>query len=168
MIPPLSASSDATKVFGGGANRFGFPGIRRAVLPLIPAPASGLGQHRILDTLRANWYNGTDLASQKAIAKSLVKLSLDPGNAATVASAVGVGSTELTTIATNMAAATPLTPPQSDFFSRFDLMLTAILDQAYQHAGQVYRNGTRALATLFAIILALAASVNALQAAKKK
>ena len=37
-----------------------------------------------LKTLQGNWFNGTDLNSQKAIAKSLIKLHLDPENAAQV------------------------------------------------------------------------------------
>jgi len=147
---------DATKVFGGGANHFGFSCIRDTVLPLIPSAAAGLAQNRIIAILRANWFNGTELAGQKAIAKSMIKLNLDPGNAMAVATAVGVNPGDLAAVAASIAAGTALTPAQSDFFARFDLMVTAILDQAYQHADQVYRNGTRALATLFAIVLALA------------
>jgi hypothetical protein len=147
---------DATKVFGGGANRIGFSGIRNAVMPLTPAAAAGLPQNRILETVRANWFNGTDLASQKAIAKSLIKLNLDPGNANAVAAATGVDPARLTAIATSISTGTVLTPTESDFFARFDLIITAMLDQAFQHADQVYRNGTRALATLFAIGLGLA------------
>jgi hypothetical protein len=147
---------DATKVFGGGANRIGFSGIRDALMPLTPAAAAGMAQNRILDTIRANWFNGTDLASQKAIAKSLIKLNLDPGNANAVAAATRVDPVRLTAIATSISTGTVLTPAESDFFARFDLIITAMLDQAFQHADQVYRNGTRALATLFAIGLALA------------
>jgi hypothetical protein len=147
---------DATKVFAGGANRIGFSGIRDALMPLTSPAAAGLPQNRILDTVRANWFNGTDLASQKAIAKSLIKLNLDPGNANAVAAATGVDPARLTAIATSISTGTVLTPAESDFFARFDLIITAMLDQAFQHADQVYRNGTRALATLFAIGLALA------------
>jgi hypothetical protein len=145
---------DATKVFGGGANHLGFSGIRKAVTPIIPAAAHGLRPAKILDTLQSNWFNGTDLASQKSIAKSLIKLNLDTINAPAVAQATGVDAALLTAVATSIATAVPLTPAQSDFFARFDLIVTAILDDAYQHADQVYRNGTRALATLFAVGLA--------------
>ena len=41
-------------------------------------------------------------------------------------------------------------------FSRFDLIVTALLDAAYQHADQVYRNWTRGLAAAIAVVLALA------------
>lgn len=145
---------DATKVFGGGANRIGFSGIRKAVTQLIPGATHGLVPAQILENLRSNWFNGTDLASQKSIAKSLIKLNLDPGNAPAVAQATGVDLATLTAVATSITTAVPLTPAQSDFFARFDLILTARLDDTYQHADQFYRNGTRALATLFAIGLA--------------
>lgn len=145
---------DATKVFGGGANHLGFSGIRKAVTPLIPPPAHGLAPEKILETLRSNWFNGTDLASQKSIAKSLIKLNLDTGNAEAVAQATGADVALLTTVAGSIAIGAPLTAAQSDFFARFDLIITAILDDAYEHADQVYRNGTRALASLFALGLA--------------
>jgi hypothetical protein len=41
-------------------------------------------------------------------------------------------------------------------FSRFDLIVTALLDEANQHADQVYRNSTRGLAAAIAVVLALA------------
>jgi hypothetical protein len=146
---------DAFKVFGNlGPNRIGFSGIRKAVEPLIPEAANGLRPAQILETLRSNWFNGTDLASQKSIAKSLIKLNLDPGNAAAVAQATGVDATVLIDVVKSIAAAQALTTAQSDFFARFDLTVTAMLDDAYQHADQVYRNGTRALATLVAVVLA--------------
>jgi hypothetical protein len=152
---------DATKVFGGGANHIGFKGIRATVTLLTPAatdaghPVNALSQQKILATLQANWFNGTDLASQKAIAKSLIKLNLNAGNAAALAAATGVDPGTLTAVATNIASGTSLTSAQSDVFARFDLIVTALLDEAYQRADQVYRNGTRALAMLTSVVLAL-------------
>ena len=65
--------------------------IHAVVLGLTPegagtgSPINALPQSGILATLEANWVNGVDLASQKAIAKSLIKLHLSVGNAAAVA-----------------------------------------------------------------------------------
>jgi hypothetical protein len=153
---------DATKVFGDwGPNRIGFSGIAAAVKPLIPPaatagpPGNALSQQKVIDTLQANWYNGTDLGSQKSIAKSLIKLNLNPGNAAVLANQTGVDPAVLTTVATGIALGTPLSAAESDVFSRFDLILTALLDEAYQRSDQVYRNGTRVLAMIFAIGLAI-------------
>ena len=146
---------DATKPFAGGVNRIGFKRIATVVKSLTPgAAASGLTQDKILDTLRANWYNGKDLAAQKAIAKSLIKVGLNSGNAAELAAVTGADSAVLQTVAASMANGTPLTPSQSDVYSRFDFVLTALLDEVYQDSDQAYTNGTRIAAFLFAILLA--------------
>jgi len=149
---------EATKVFGGGVNHIGFKGIRTAVTPLMP-PGAALSQQKMLATLEANWFNGTDLGSQKAIAKSLIKLNLNAANAPELAAAAGVDSTTLTAVATNIASGTPLTPAQSDVYSRFDLIVTALLDEAYQRSDQTYSSGTKAWAMLFSILLALIGAV---------
>jgi hypothetical protein len=153
---------DATKVFGGGVNHIGFGGIKTAVTGLTPggaiagAPVNALSQEKILATLQANWFNGTDLGSQKAIAKTLIKLNMNPGNATTLALATGVDSTVLAAVAASIAAGIPLSPAQSDVFGRFDLIVTALLDEAYQRGDEAYHNGTKAWATVTAILLAIA------------
>jgi hypothetical protein len=152
---------DASKVFGGGVNHIGFRGIRSAVLELTYAgqPMNALSQSKIVATLQANWMNGTELGSQKAIAKSLIKLSLSPQNAPRLAQVTGVDSGVLTAIATSIAAGTPLSSAESDVFARFDLIVTALLDEAYQRSNQIYRNWTRALAAAVAVVLAMAGGV---------
>jgi len=149
---------DATKVFGGGVNHIGFRGIRTAVQQLTDAEPSvnGLSQKKILAALQANWMNGTDLGGQKSIAKSLVKLNLNPRNAGVLAEATGVDPGTLAGIATSIAAGTSLSPSESDVYTRFDLIVTVLLDAAYYRSDQIYRNWTRALAALVAIALALA------------
>ena len=156
---------EATKAFGGGVNHIGFKGIKAAVMALTPPgggpggqPANTLSQQKILATLEANWFNGTDLGSQKAIAKSLIKLNLNPANAAAVAAATGVDPNVLTAVAHSIAAGTPLTQLQSDVYSRFDLIVTALLDEAYQRSDQAYRSGTKAWAMVFSLVLALIAA----------
>jgi hypothetical protein len=141
-------------------NHIGFGGIRKTVSSLTPpeagakAPINALPSAKVLESLDANWVNGTDLASQKAIAKSLIKLNLSAGNAAALATATNVDSTQLTAVATSMASGTALTQQQGDAYSRFDLIVTAILDECYQRADQIYRNWTRGLAAVIAIVLA--------------
>ncbi|MGB6943646.1 MAG: hypothetical protein WBE37_14700 [Bryobacteraceae bacterium] len=149
---------DATKVFGGGVNHIGFQGIRAAVQELTDAAetVNALSQKKIIATLEANWMNGTDLASQKDIAKSLIKLNLHPRNARALADATGVDADILTSVAASIAAGNPLSAAGSEVFARFDLIVTAVLDEAYQRSNQVYRNWTRALAALVAIGLAMA------------
>jgi hypothetical protein len=147
---------DAFKAFCGGINEIGLKGIRAAVAKLTPDPVSALPQTHILAAVEANWINGTDLGSQKSIAKSLIKLNLNAGNAAALASTTGVDPDTLIAVATSIAAGTPLSSPQSDAWARFDLIVTALVDEAYQRSDQVYRNGTKALAMAVSVALALA------------
>jgi hypothetical protein len=147
---------DATKPFWGGVNRLGFKRIEAAVKTLTPgAAARGLTQANIVETLKANWYNGTDLTSQKAIAKSLIKVGLNSGSAAALAAATGVDSDLLENVAAKMASGTALEKNESDVYSRFDFVLTALLDEVYQGADRAYTNGTRIVAALFAVLLAI-------------
>jgi hypothetical protein len=149
---------DASKVFGGGVNHIGFTGIRAAIRQLTDeaVPVNALSQKKILATLQANWMNGTQLGSQKSIAKSLIKLNLNPGNASALAVATGLDPDALKVVATKIAAGISLISPESDIFARFDLILTALLDEAYQRSDQAYRNWTRALSALVAVALAVA------------
>lgn len=148
---------DSTKILGDfGVNRIGFKRLGKAVAALLPAAgADSLSPEKILETLKANWYNGTDLASQKSIAKSLIKLNLSTANAAALAKATGVGPEELTGVANGIASGKPLSADQSDVYGRFDLIVTALLDEAYQHGDQTYKNGTRMWAIVFSIGLAM-------------
>ena len=144
-------------------NRMGFARIRDTVKRLTPSdakshqPVNALPQKNIVESLLANWINGTDLASQKAIAKSLIKLHLSPGNSAALAEATSVDPVVLKQVATSIISGTALTQPQRDAYARFDLIVTALLDETYQFADQVYRNWTRALAAMIAVALALVA-----------
>ncbi|MGA2963940.1 MAG: hypothetical protein ABSD96_19910 [Candidatus Korobacteraceae bacterium] len=148
---------DASKVLWGGVNHIGFNGVKTTVEALTPGkPGNSLSQKKILATLQANWFNGTDLGSQKSIAKSLIKLHLDASIAPDLAAVTGVNSEVLTAVATSITSGTPLSPAQSDVYARFDLSVTALLDEAYQRSDQVYRNWTRAIAAVVAILLALA------------
>ena len=147
---------DATKALGGGVNHIGFGAIKKTVTSLTPGtPTNALSQNEIVATLKANWFNGTDLGSQKSIAKSLIKLNLGATNAAALAAATGVDPAVLITVATSIKAGTALTAAQSDVYARFDLIVTALLDETYQRADNVYRNWTRALAAVVAVVVAI-------------
>ena len=149
---------DASKALGGGVNHIGFGAIKKTVKSLTPGnPTNALSQDKIVATLKANWFNGTDLASQKSIAKSLIKLNLNETNADALANATGVDANLLTTVATSLKGGTPLSTGQGDVYARFDLIVTALLDETYQRADNLYRNWTRAIAGVVAVLLAVAA-----------
>jgi hypothetical protein len=152
---------EALKPFFSFINRIGFGGIQSTVARLTPpesggSPLNALPGAQVLKTIEANWVNGRDLTSQKAIAKSLIKLHLSAGNAAQVATAANVDPGHLTAIAQSTASGAALTSEQSDAWSRFDLIITAMLDECYQCADQIYRNWMRALAAGIALVLAIA------------
>ena len=60
----------------------------------------------------------------------------------------------LISVAAKSSPETPLSQAESDAYARFDLIVTALLDEAYQLSDQVYRNSTRALAAVVAVALA--------------
>lgn len=142
-------------------NRIGFGGIRSTVAALTPpepgahSPLNALNAAGVLNTVQANWVNGNNLSDQKAVAKSLIKLHLSAANAAALAAAANVDPAQLTAVAGAIASGTALTQPQSDAWSRFDLIVTAMLDHVYQCGDMVYRNWMRAFAALIAVILAV-------------
>jgi hypothetical protein len=152
---------DAAKAAFPFINHIGFSGIEKTVSALTPdqtgggSPLNALPQTGVIASVEANWVNGTDLTSQKAIAKSLIKLHLSAGNAAKLAGKTNVDALLLGSVATKIVSATPLTQQESDAYARFDLILTAILDQAYQKADDVYRNWTRILAGAIAVIVSV-------------
>src|SRR5260370_40233074 len=82
---------DASKSVYGGISRAGFVYIRSAIRWLFPQDGSlkdkqtPLSLGAVLDTLYANWRNGTPMAHQKAIAQSLINLRLRPANAPSLA-----------------------------------------------------------------------------------
>lgn len=153
---------EALKPFFRFINRIGLAGIQSTIASLTPpeagtaSPLNALPRAHILTTIEANWINGRDLAGQKAIAKSLIKLHLSTGNASQVAAAANVDPAQLTAIAQSTISGAALTPEQSDAWSRFDLIVTAMLDDCYQRADQTYRNAMRAIAAGLAVILAIA------------
>jgi len=154
---------DTLKVLpGGGVSRAGFKFIKATVLKLAPKVPSldetGLSSDAVLYTLQSQWINGTATTDQVNIAKSLIKLRLTPGTATALASATGVDGHILSQIAESIDAGTALTPPQSDVYGRFDLLLTTLLDQAYQRADQRYRNVAKFAAVPVAVALAVVAA----------
>jgi hypothetical protein len=156
---------DASKGVMGGVSNAGFRFIREAVAPLIGAtgasgvtqPPVGLSPHDILSTLRANWLNGVAKADQKAIAKSLIRLTITPENAPRLATRTGVDPKELTAVADRIRAGTPLLPQDVNVLGRFDAVVSAVLDEGYERGDQQYRNTSKLAAALVAITLAVVA-----------
>ena len=87
---------DASKGVMGGMSNAGIRFVKAAVMPLIAPVAAaatpvpiGLNTQDILKTLRANWLNGVAKADQKAVAKSLVRLTITPETAPSIRASGG-------------------------------------------------------------------------------
>lgn len=154
---------DCTKAFGGGVSLSGLAYIRKSLTPFLPdttigSPTSDLSRDNVFETLKSNWINGMASSDQQAIAKSLIKLRIDVSSAPGFAQRTGVNPTVLQTVIDKMSTGTPLTPAETDTYGRFDLVLTAIIGQAYQRADQQYRNNAKLLAIPFSVALAFFAA----------
>ncbi len=114
----------------------------------------------IAATLRANWLNGAALADQKSIAKTLIKLRLDANDAEFLAGCTGVDPDLLKSLAEKYGNGGALTPEEQNVAGRFDLMLSTLIDQAYQRADQIYRNSSKVAAMIVSVALALAGNAS--------
>jgi hypothetical protein len=155
------AMVDVSKAFFGGISNRGFGHIKRLAITLVPTAVKGSspisGASALLDTLRANWINGTTpLAGQKSIAKTLIKVNTKPEDAARLAMRTGVDPVLLRSVLDLTAAGGELSTAQQSIAGLFDVQLSAMIDAAYQTADQSYRNSAKLLAAVFAVILALA------------
>lgn len=138
----------------GGISTVGLEEILGRVGPLI---GEGTGSKEILATLHANWINGVPLQDQKASAKALIKSTLSPDTAQSMAKQLGapVDVEALRSMSAKLSGqGSELTPGELNALGRFDLALMAYLDCAYNRADQMYRNRAKAMATVFAVVLA--------------
>ena len=148
---------DASKASNtAGVSKVGFTDIKAVVSKFIPpGGTSALSLPSVLETLFANWINGMPMADQKSVAKAMIKLNLTTATAPGMSAAAGVDPAILTSVATKLSTGDPLTQAETDVYGRFDLLLSAMLDQGYQRGDQRYRNTAKLLAVPIAVILAL-------------
>lgn len=140
----------------GGVSYVGFARIRALVNRLL-SDADRKGPMGVAEQLLAIWVSGKALADQKAVAKSLLKLN--PENADRFAKLTEVDAETLKTVAAKVQTGAALSEAELTVMGRFDLALTALIDAAYLRADQRYRNGTRALACVVAVLLAVAGGI---------
>ena len=148
---------DSSKAIRGGVSNHGFNYIHKVAKTLWPKVTDlpePLKLSSAIETLRANWLNGTQLADQKAIAKSLVKLCLSADTAPHFAKVTGANPKLLKSVATKLSSGEPMTQAETDVFGRFDLVLTSFLDKGYQRADQSYRNKAKAWSMAVSVLLA--------------
>jgi hypothetical protein len=147
---------DSSKVFWGGPSNFGFGYIETGLQKFLPDPAGTnvpFGKTQVLETLRSSWLNGVAKADQKATAKALIHLELTPKTAAALAQAAGVAADRLVSLVQKVETGTPPDPAEIAVLGQFDVVLSAVLDAAYERADQKYRNACKFLALLASAIL---------------
>jgi hypothetical protein len=172
---------DSSKAYpGGGPSLFGFNFIESGLTPFLaaptPVPATGaaganpiadtaappphvvFGEKQVIRTLKSNWINGVNKPDQKAVAKALIHMELTQHSAAAYAAATGVNAALLQSLAEKVAAGDQPTTEEVTVLGQFDVVLSAILDDAYERGDQMYRNACKALAMGVAVILAVIAS----------
>jgi len=147
---------DVSRAFGGGVSNHGFARIGAVMKRLYPAEAGPLSQAAALDALRSSWFNGKPMAEQIAQARALIKLHLDPAGAPALAAATGLDPARLSALAGKLDQGIPLDDADNALMNRFDQIVGALLDGAYQHADQSYRNAAKAWAVVVALSLAVA------------
>jgi len=146
---------DVSKAFGGGVSNYGFARIAATMRKLYPVESGPLDLTEALDELRASWLNGKPMADQIVQARGLIKLRFDEASAPALAAATGLDAARLTAVAGKIEAGTPLDDGGKALLDRFDQIVTALLDGAYQHADQAYRNAAKAWAVAVSLGLAL-------------
>jgi hypothetical protein len=151
---------DSTKVFWGGPSNFGFGYVENGVKPfLIPKDnqTAVFKGPQVLQTLRANWLNGVTKPDQKAIAKALIHLGLTEDSAPALAKAAGVDAVKLTTLAEKVKSGGVPDNTEVSVLGQFDVILSAVLDTAYERGDQKYRNACKILALGISTVLSVMA-----------
>lgn len=148
---------DSSKAIMGGPSNFGFGHIKKAVTPFVNGTGTAFTATQIEHTLKANWLNGVATADQKAKAKSLIHLGLAPDTAEALAKAAGVDAGKLKSLATKIATGTEASQDEINVLGQFDVVVSAVLDDAYERGDQIYRNACKLLAMAVSTVLAVIA-----------
>ncbi len=144
---------DVTKPFKGGISNVGYSFISSALQPFEPALRTINGEEPYA-VVKANWLNGMGKTEQKAAARNLIRLGFNAQTTATIAGHVLPDNGELL-IATARKIESGETPsePELAVLARFDAIVDARLDAAFERAEQQFRNTSRVAAAAIAIVL---------------
>jgi hypothetical protein len=155
---------DASKVFSSVSSS-GLTFIRDLLQALAPEEKgipmeSAITRRAIFLTLQANWLNGKPMADLKASTKTLIKLRLNPDTAPHLAQVTGVAPAILAAVAAKLTSGLALSPEEMNVYGRFDVLLSTMIDRAYERADQRYRNTAKSVASIVAVLLAEVTAVS--------
>ena len=142
----------------GGLSHFGYARLEEAVSRFLPERGSSdenVMHKQVYQTVHANWINGLHLPDQKTATKTLLKTCLTADSSHRFAAATGLEAESLKEIQAKQDTGVPLAPGESVLMQRLETMIQATLDDAYEHADQLYRNVTKFAAMVVSVALAL-------------
>lgn len=162
---------DAFKAIpGGGVSRIGFRHIDQVIglFDQVLARAAGPGWRTVI---LSHWINGRPRDEQIGVIRSLLRLGLNPETAAQLAVVGNADPEALAKVAAKLVAGEaldakapgeggvtePLYERDMNLLGRVEAAVEARLDAAFDLADRAYRNGSRVLAGVIAVILAVAA-----------
>lgn len=147
--------ADATKMFNGGISNIGYDFIRSALQPYEVALRI-INEDAPYAITNANWLNGMEKSEQKAIARNLIRLGFNSSTAPAIARSVLPNDVEtLSKIAAKIEKGTAPTEAELAVLARFDAIIDARLDAAFERADQKYRNTSRVAAAGISVLLAI-------------
>jgi hypothetical protein len=147
---------DASKAFNGGISNVGFGFIKSALQPYESA-LKMVNADAPYAIARANWLNGVEKSEQKATARNLVRLGFNSATARPMAMHVLPNdAVHLAEIAAKIQEGTTPTEAELAVLARFDAIIDARLDAAFERADQKYRNVSRFIAAVISVLLAVA------------
>lgn len=150
---------DSSKAFWGGVSNVGLPHIRKALAPFQPALEAAVAGGVWWEMVRANWLNGMAKADQKARVRALLKLGLTEATAPSLAISALVDPAVLARVARKIAEGQELSEQEFNVFGRMNAAVDAVLDGAFERADQQYRNVSKMLAGVTAIVVSAAAQL---------
>lgn len=138
----------------GGVSWIGFPFLARVIdgLKAPLAAAMGDGWRKII---LAHWINGRPRSEQIGVIRSMIRLGLNAETASDLARFGGVGAAELTVVAGKLRTGQDLEQADVNLIGRLEASIEARLDGAFDRAEQAYRNWSRLLAGVMAVVLAV-------------
>ena len=150
---------DAFKAIpGGGVSRIGFSHIRRVLVLFdrVLAQAAGDAWETVI---LSHWINGRTRADQIGVIRSLLRLGLNPETSAQLVAIGNVEAAPFAKAAEKLVKGQALSEADVNLIGRVEAAVEARLDAAFDLGDQSYRNASRVLAGLIAVILAVAASL---------
>jgi hypothetical protein len=144
---------DSSKAFKGGVSNIGYGFVEEA-LQSFQSALELVNKDAPFELAKANWINGMNVADQKIAIKGLIKLGIAPSTAADLAEAApGVNPVSLLAISQKLETGAALDDAELALLARFEGVIDARLDAAFERADQRYRNSAKVIAAAVAVVI---------------